>query len=331
MKVALIYRQPAPGAFSIERLFRTIARHLRGVEVVEYVMSGRARLLSDVRRIRKLDADIYHVTGDVNYVVPLLPRGKTVLTVHDIGHYLHGLRGLKRVVYKWIWFTLPLRCASAVTCVSPETARNLHVHFRLTERKVHIIDNCLTAAVSPTTREFNSQSPRILQVGTRPYKNVPRLIEALVGIPCTLVLVGAIDASIREALDKSQVKHESHVGVTDAALVDLYGHCDMVAFASTGEGFGLPIIEAQAAARPLVTSDVLPLSEVAGAGACLVNPLDVVSIRGGLRRIIDDADYRHSVVQAGLANAGRYSPWLVASSYRDVYDTICFSGGRSAA
>jgi len=260
----------------------------------------------------------------------MLPNGRTVLTFHDIGHYLFGLRGVKRLLYKWIWLALPLRSVSAVVCASSETARNVKINFEVAEHKFHIIDDCLTAEFIPSVREFNYQKPRILQVGTKPYKNVPRLIYALAGISCTLVLVGEIDDPIRDALNETEVSIEGHAGITDAALLELYQTCDMVTFVSTGEGFGLPIIEAQAAARPLLTSNVSPLCDVAGLGACLVDPLDVISIREGLRKIIDDNKYRHSLVRHGLANVSRFSPATIAGKYRKIYDALLFARGRAA-
>jgi glycosyltransferase involved in cell wall biosynthesis len=321
MKVVFIYRRSSPGAFSIERVFNAIGQYMQGVEVERYYMSDRSRLLEDVRRIRALDADIYHVTGDVNYLVPLLPAGKTVLTVHDLGHYLYGLSGWKRLIYKWIWFGIPLRFASAVTCVSHSTQRDIAANFPWA-REVFVVENCLTTTFHSSKREFNEKNPRILQVGTRAYKNVPRLIQALQGISCRLVLVGPIDDAIADALTESQVQFEHHVNVEDETLNELYQGCDLVSFVSTGEGFGLPILEAQASGRPLVTSSVSPLREVAGAGACLVDPLDILSIRAGIRKVIDDEQYRSRLVTEGHDNLRRFQPDVIAARYRDIYGAI---------
>ena len=57
-----------PGAYSIEELFHTIAGELgKQIEVVEYVAGSRSRLLLDAWRLRKLRADIHHVTGEGIY------------------------------------------------------------------------------------------------------------------------------------------------------------------------------------------------------------------------------------------------------------------------
>ena len=68
-----------------------------------------------------MGADIYHITGDINYLALFLPRKKTILTVPDIGHYLYGLTGLKRWVYKWIWLMLPLHFVRFATAISQST------------------------------------------------------------------------------------------------------------------------------------------------------------------------------------------------------------------
>lgn len=323
MKIVLIYRQPQRSAHSIETLFEAIGAEMAAhAEIVEFRLGPRSTFLSDMIRLRSIDADIYHITGDVNYVVPFLAGRKTVLTVHDIGHYLHGLTGLKRWIYKTFWFILPIRAASALTAVSEATGRDIVTHLRVSEERIDVIRNCYSPLFHRVEREFDSACPLILQVGTKAYKNVPRLIEALQGVSCRLLLIGTIDASLRRQLDASGIAYECRSDLTHKEVFDAYVQSDLVSFISIGEGFGVPIIEAQAVGRALITSDVAPMSVVAGEGACTVSPTDVPAIRRGIERLIGDAAYRQQVVEAGVCNAARYSPAAVANDYVDLYRRV---------
>src|SRR5690242_5711013 len=109
MKVVLVYRPKRRGGYSIEELFRAVARQIvRNVQVVEYETRGLWNVLSDVYALRTMQADIYHVTGDIHYMAMLLPRARTILTIHDLGHFLHTLIGLKKWFYKWLWLIFPV-------------------------------------------------------------------------------------------------------------------------------------------------------------------------------------------------------------------------------
>ena len=116
MKIVMVYRAPYPGLYySIEILFQSIACELRDkVEVIEYTTRGRKKTLGDAWRLRKLKADVYHVTGDIDYMVSFLPRKKTVLTMHDISHYVYRLKGLKKQVFKWLWYIIPINYAAII-------------------------------------------------------------------------------------------------------------------------------------------------------------------------------------------------------------------------
>ena len=76
--------------------------------------------------------------------------------------------------------------------------------------------------------------------------------------------------------------------LTDGELVEAYRRCDMVVFASLYEGFGLPILEAQAMGRPVITSNFRAMREAAGDGALLVDPYSVEAIRDAVLRIKRD-------------------------------------------
>ena len=112
-------------------------------------------------------------------------------------------------------------------------------------------------------------------MGTKPNKNLDRIVKALKGIHCKLVVVGALTDEQKKLIVDTGVDLENHVNLDDAAIGRQYQAADVVMFVSTYEGFGLPILEAQAAGRPLITSRRSPMQEVAGPGSCLVDPENV--------------------------------------------------------
>jgi len=93
-------------------------------------------------------------------------------------------------------------------------------------------------------------------------------------------------------------------------------------FASTYEGFGMPIIEAQAIGRPVITSNIGAMKEVALDTACLVDPYDVESIKNGIQKLIRDEAYRDLMIKKGLKNVERFSLETISNQYIALYKSI---------
>jgi glycosyltransferase involved in cell wall biosynthesis len=84
----------------------------------------------------------------------------------------------------------------------------------------------------------------------------------------------------------------------------------------------MPILEAQATGRPVITSNLSSMPEVAGDGACLVNPYDVNSIKEGIQKVISDNHYRQQLITNGLKNVKRFNPKTVAGQYESLYKKL---------
>ena len=209
-----------------------------------------------------------------------------------------------------------------MTMVSTATKNELLKYAKIDPLKIHIIYVPISPLFKACKKQFNKQEPVILQVGTKLNKNVVRLVQALRGIKCKLEIVGKVDDVLLRELRINNVKFDSYINLTDGEIVEKYGQADIIAFVSTYEGFGMPIVEGNAVGRVVVTSNIVSMPEVAGNAAHLVNPFDVKSIHAGIIKVIEDDHYREKLIANGFINRKRFESSTIANQYYEVYKSL---------
>jgi len=222
-------------------------------------------------------------------------------------------------LFWWLWLYLPCLRANRVTVISEFTKARLLALCPVKPAKVRVIPDCVAPEFKATPKAWPSSQPRLLLVGTTGNKNLNRVAEACIGLAVQLSILGELTASQRDYLDRHGLEYDNQWDLPKKKVVAIYEACDLVVFVSTYEGFGLPILEGQAVGRPVLTSDISPMREVAGEGALKVDPFDVAAIRSGLTRLIADAELRSRLVREGFCNVERYSAKSVAAQYAEVY------------
>lgn len=264
---------------------------------------------------------INHITGDLHYLALVLPAPNTVLTIHDLVTLRLGGNPIKKYLWRKLWFDWPLRRVGKITCISETTKSELLSAFPwLNPSKVFTVHNPIDPLFTPVPKEFDKHCPTILHIGTGWNKNLERVILALKGISCKLQIVGALSDDAKQSLSENGISYENRVNISDEELLECYHQCDLVSFPSIFEGFGMPIIEAQATGCAVITSNINPMKEIAADGACLVNPLSVDLLHKAFRKLIEDDTYREILVKKGIVNARRFSLDHIVSQYMQVYN-----------
>lgn len=264
---------------------------------------------------------INHITGDLHYLALALPAPNTVLTIHDLVTLRLGGNPIKKYLWRKLWFDWPLRRVGKITCISETTKSELLSAFPwLNPSKVFTVHNPIDPLFTPVPKEFDKHCPTILHIGTGWNKNLERVILALKGISCKLQIVGALSDDAKQSLSENGISYENRVNISDEELLECYHQCDLVSFPSIFEGFGMPIIEAQATGCAVITSNINPMKEIAADGAYLVDPLSVELLHEAFRKLIEDDTYREILVKKGIVNARRFSLDHIVSQYMQVYN-----------
>lgn len=331
-EVALFFRKPlAEGNYSIEASFYTMLEAFESIagyspQVVEAPVynGGLWPRIQIALAFRKTRRAINHITGDVHFAILALPKKGSILTVHDCGFMDHA-NPVARVILWLFWLKLPIAHAQMVTAISEATKADLIRFTGCRPEKIRIIPTIIKNHFVAAPKAFFAPKPRVLHIGMAHNKNLFRHMEALEGIACHLHIIGRITPEAHERLQALQIEYSNTWDLSDAEVYAAYCDCDLLLFASTLEGFGMPILEAQTVGRPVVTSNLSSMPEVAGAGACLVDPYTVESIRAGVLRVIQEEAYRQQLIQAGFDNIKRFQPEQVARAYADLYAELGYT------
>jgi len=326
MRVTYFYRSSKCG-FSIKKVLNTVSDEVTKTFDVRsyYVPAHRADILSVVRNIwfvfKHRDKDgINHVTGHVHYCILGLVGCKSVLTIHDLNIIDFIKNPVIKFIKSWIWYKIPLLFATKVVCISEHTRQEL---LKITKRKdIDVVYNAIDPSFTKCLKLFNTQQPTILQIGTALHKNIPNLIKALKSIKCHLVIVGFLGKELSILLKENNISYTVKMNLTDSEIIEEYKQCDIVSFCSLYEGFGMPIIEANAVGRCVITSAIMPMTEIADNAALYVDPHDVESIRNGFFNLISDENLRESLISNGLSNTNRFSSVNISKSYVQLYSKL---------
>jgi glycosyltransferase involved in cell wall biosynthesis len=329
MKVTYFHRKPEKyGSFSLEYIFKDVRTRLG--DKIEFVIAESKytskglypRVYNALEAIFRQKGVVNHITGDTHYVGIFLKKRKTILTVLDCGFMKQDRSALSKLVYQLFWLKLPVQNARFVTAISKATKDDVVAYTGCKPEKVIIIPVAISFAYQPHPKPFNKIKPILLHIGTNPNKNLLRLIEALNGISCHLNIVGKLSEEQVVKLQQYSIEYSNVFNISDSEMVQQYINCDVLVYASTYEGFGMPIIEANSIERPVLTGNVTSMPDVANNAACLVDPFDVNAIREGLLKIIQDDVYREQLLENGRKNKLRFDADYIANLYYELYQKI---------
>ena len=291
--------------------------------------------------LRREDVDLVHSLG---YVGPLRASCPHIVTIHDLNYRDPAVRMAwhKRLVLGGFVESVAARAAHILT-MSDFSKRQIIEQLGVSPDKVttsYLVPRRRQHALVEATPSRNSvmAEPYVVAFsGSAAHKNIPRLIAAFGKIaqkaPHQLLVIGHLpsDGSVRRAIEANRLSQRvtltGYLAEPDVARI-LAG-ADALVFPSLYEGFGLPVLDAQAAGVPVACSSAGSLPEVAGDGAAIFDPLAVDSITETVLRLLTDRALHDNMVCLGRKNVTRFSWRTTAQTALNIYERYGASRART--
>jgi glycosyltransferase involved in cell wall biosynthesis len=292
-------------------------------------------------RLREDLPDLLHV----QYTAPIACPSPIVVSVHDISflehpEYFPWFRALQlRVTVR-----RTIQRAARVITPSEFSRKRLLEAYHPDPEKVSVVPIAMSPTFRPVSREgafryvgekYDIPWPFVLTVGDlQPRKNQIGLIRAFEQLvvenpqlPHGLVVVGKktwfADHVANAAKDSRVADRIIFTGfVDDVDLLQFYNACDMMAFPSFYEGFGLPILEAMACGRAVACSNTSSMPEVANAAAILFDPENTGEITRAMKDLLLNAHLRTRMERLGLHRASLFTWERTAQKTLEIYREV---------
>jgi glycosyltransferase involved in cell wall biosynthesis len=277
-----------------------------------------------------------------NFNHPVLYPGKFIVTVHDLAYFLFPGKRLKGPFVKPA-FKLTMRSAilraKKIIAVTGFARQEIIQNMGADPSKVVAIPEGVDRnefrsvekeTVTALKKKYGLSKPVIFYVGQwRVHKNIPVLLEGFrllreKGVMAQLVLGGTSDPAIASTIENHPFKKDIKVMgfIPDAELPSWYQLADVFAFPSRYEGFGLPVVEAQALGVPVVSSSASTLPEIGGKGALYFDPDRPEQLSEHLSTLLSKKDLRARMIRLGRENLKRFDWERTARDTLKIYEEV---------
>jgi glycosyltransferase involved in cell wall biosynthesis len=276
--------------------------------------------------------DILHLASTHCRFYTQSRAGRVVATVYDMTPRLYPETQRPDAIDAWSrYFEFARdRCARVVT-ISEAAKRDIVEHLGIDDGRIDVTPLAPRVGTRPIAdpdertrllaRWDLGRAPFVLYAGAlEPRKNLLVLVEAFARAAARvqherprLVLAGGAWGDHGQEIAAAARRHGvddrlTMTGyVSDGELNALMSACDVFAYVSVYEGFGLPPLEAMACGAPVVASNASSLPEAVGDAALKVAPSDISGLADALTRVMTDPEARASLREASLRRASQFS------------------------
>jgi glycosyltransferase involved in cell wall biosynthesis len=265
------------------------------------------------------------------FTAPLFAPCPQVTMFHDLQHKQHP--------ENFRWYDLPFwqfflfwsaHISRLLLAPSDSTAADLKLYYRVPENRIRVAVHGVDAAFFDVARRRQPERFLLAVSTLHPHKNLDALLRAFAVFrqrhPEFRLVVSGLHGfsagdlhTLRDALGLHGAV-DFPGWIPREELYGLFARAWAFVYPSLFEGFGLPVLEALAAAVPTACSSIDPLHSIAGEAAVGFDPRDQAAMLEAMCRVTGDDDLRRALAVAGPARAAHYNWRFTARTTLDALE-----------
>ncbi|MBR1638756.1 MAG: glycosyltransferase [Treponema sp.] len=320
----ILIRKKQVGENSIEEIAYRLSKDLNiPVVCVPYYSTSIINLMKNIIFARQLAAPVFHIlTPSEAYLLPFL-KGKKCITYHDLGTVFNARNKIYKLMRIFLHILPSKYFADRITFVSEQTKQEWLKTTKSKKKDIlSVIYNAYDERLIPQESSIKNEAFTILQIGTAKRKNLISTIRACDGLNVKLNIIGKLNEEQKNELTNLKINYKNSFDISYEEVIENYRNCDIVCFPTFYEGFGVPLIEANAMHKPIIAGDIPVLHEIGENAAFFVNPNSVEEIRTAIKRLMMDEGLRTQLVESGIENAKKYEHRHIACLYKKLYEEL---------